>query len=311
MSLAEGTDQRKGKAMIVHLNGDYETVDYVQNRSVLLYDNIENEDYPPHWHNALEVIMPLTNGFEAVCGGKEYKLNERNILIIPSGVLHSLKAQTGRRLILLMDNSAFIDNPALTELIPVVGDPVLINNEYPHEFLEFAGSIIKDIYMLYSNFNDVSEVYIYIKLLTLLAKIKEYRLSRVKYDDDGRYTETFSVVLRYIDQNYMNDITLEELSSIAGYSTYHFSRLFKKYSNTTFINFLNRRRVRAAEMMLLESENSITDVAMKSGFSSLTTFNRVFKLINGYTPSEYKKLYRMSHTTEDFAVKDDPEVRGL
>ena len=55
--------------MIVHLNGDYETVDYVPNRSVLLYDNNEDEEYPLHWHNAIEIIMPLTNGFEAVCAG--------------------------------------------------------------------------------------------------------------------------------------------------------------------------------------------------------------------------------------------------
>ena len=106
------------------------------------------------------------------------------------------------------------------------------------------------------------------------------------------------MVLRYIDQNYMHDITLEDLASIAGYSPYHFSRLFKKYSNTTFVNFLNRRRVKAAEMMLLEGGYSITDVAMQSGFSSLTTFNRVFKMINGYTPTEYKKLYRTSHMAE-------------
>ena len=37
---------------------------------------------------------------------------------------------------------------------------------------------------------------------------------------------------------------------------------------------------------------------MQSGFSSLTTFNRVFKMINGYTPTEYKKLYRTSHMAE-------------
>ncbi|MBQ7990374.1 MAG: helix-turn-helix domain-containing protein [Oscillospiraceae bacterium] len=285
--------------MIVHLNGDYETVDYVQDRSVRLYDNIENEEYPPHWHNAIEIIMPLTNSFEAICGGREMHMSERDLLIIPSGVLHSLKACTGRRLILLIDNEAFINNPALTELTAVMAEPVLINRECSQEFLDLAGNIMKDIYVLYSNFNEVSEVYIYIKVLTLLAKVKEYQLSQVKYNDDGRYAETFSVVLRYIDQNYMNDITLEELSAVAGYSTYHFSRLFKKYSNTTFINFLNRRRVRAAEMMLIEGDTSITDVAMRAGFSSLTTFNRVFKLINGYTPSEYKKLYKLNHTTEE------------
>ena len=65
--------------MIVHLNGDYETVDYVPNRSVLLYDNNEDEEYPLHWHNAIEIIMPLTNGFEAVCAGKNYKLSERAV----------------------------------------------------------------------------------------------------------------------------------------------------------------------------------------------------------------------------------------
>lgn len=289
--------------MIVHLNGDFETVDYVQDRSVLLYDNIECEEYPLHWHNAIEIIMPLTNDFEAYCDGREYKMAERDILIIPSGTLHSLKARTGRRLILQVDNSSFVNNPALTQLYSVLTEPVLINKGYSHEFLEFAGSIIKDIYVLYSNFNEVSEVYIYIKVLTLLAKIREFQLSRIRYDDDGRYSETFATVMRYIDQNYMNDISLDELSSLAGYSTYHFSRIFKKYSNTTFINFLNRRRVKAAEMMLLESENSITDVAMKSGFSSLTTFNRVFKMINGCTPSEYKKLYRMAHNEDGLSLK--------
>lgn len=100
--------------MIAHLNGDFETVDYTQNRSVLLYDNIENEEYPLHWHNAIEIIMPLTNGFEAICGGTDYLLDERDILIIPAGTLHNLKAQSGRRLILLIDNHSFANNPALS-----------------------------------------------------------------------------------------------------------------------------------------------------------------------------------------------------
>ncbi len=287
--------------MIVHLNGDFETVDYVQNRSVLLYDNIDYEEYPPHWHNAIEIIMPLNGGFEAICGGKDYTLEERDILIIPSGTLHNLKASHGRRLILLADNNSFNNNPALSELYSVLSEPILINSSYDKEFLKSMNSIMEEIYVLYSNFSEVTEVYIYIKVLTLLARVKEYQLSDIKYDDGGKYADTFRLILRYIEQNYMNDISLEDLSNLAGYSTYHFSRIFKKYSNTTFINFLNRRRVKAAELLLLESGNSVTDVAMKVGFSSLTTFNRVFKSINGYTPSDYKKLYRTSHTTEKFA----------
>ena len=49
--------------MIQHLNGDFETVEYNNNGFILLYDNVENEDYPMHWHNAIEIIMPLINDF--------------------------------------------------------------------------------------------------------------------------------------------------------------------------------------------------------------------------------------------------------
>ncbi|MCI7766866.1 MAG: helix-turn-helix domain-containing protein [Oscillospiraceae bacterium] len=287
--------------MIVNLNGDFETVDYVQNRSVLLYDNIENEEYPLHWHNAIEIIMPLTNGLEAICSGKEYKLSERDILIIPGGTLHNLKAQSGRRLIFLCDNNSLMANPALSKLYSVLSEPVLINSDYDKEFLKSMNHILEEIYVLYSNFTDITEVYIYIKLVTLLARVKEYQLSEIKYDDGGKYVDKFNLILKYIEQNYANDITLEKLADIAGYSPYHFSRIFKKYSSTTFINFLNRRRIKAAELLLLESGSSITDVAMQVGFASLTTFNRVFKNINGCTPSEYKKLYRTFQTSERFS----------
>ena len=278
--------------MIEHLNGDFETVDYAQNRSVVLYDNIENEEYPLHWHNAIEIIMPLTNGFEAVCGGRDYQLDERDILIIPAGTLHNLKARSGRRLILIIDNRSFANNPALWELYSVFSEPLHIGSGFDREFIQSMNQIMKDIYVLYSNFGDVTEVYIYMKLLSFFAKIKEYQLNRIQYSVGEQYAGKFSMILKFIEQNYMNDITLEDLAQLSGYSTCHFSRIFKKYSNTTFINFLNHRRVKAAELLLLENGCSITDAAMQAGFTSLTTFNRVFKSITGFTPSDYKKLYR-------------------
>lgn len=278
--------------MIEHLNGVFETVDYAQNRSVLLYNNTEHEEYPLHWHNAIEIIMPLTNCFEVICAGTDYHLDERDILIIPAGTLHNLKAQSGRRLILIIDNRSFENNPSLSELYSVFSEPLLINSSYDKEFLRSMNQIMKDIYILYSNFGDVTEVYIYMKILSFFAKIREYQLNEIQYYDGGQYAGKFRMILKYIEQNYMNDITLEELAKLAGYSTYHFSRIFKKYSNTTFINYLNRRRVKAAELLLLENGCSITDVSMQAGFTSLTTFNRVFKSITGCTPSDYKKLYR-------------------
>ena len=116
-------------------------------------------------------------------------------------------------------------------------------------------------------------------------------------DDEklGEYNEKFGTVLKYIDSNYMYDITLEQLADVAGYSKYHFSRIFKQYNSMSYLQYINARRTKAAETLLLDPDMPITEVAMRSGFKSLTTFNRIFKEIKHCTPTDFKKLYSTTH----------------
>jgi len=278
--------------MIAHLNGDFETVDYLQDKCIRLYDNVEVEEYPPHWHNAIEIIMPLINTYSVICSGKSYELEERDIILIPAGKIHNLKANEGRRLILLCDNRLIDGVPALPDLRSVIAEPLTITEENGVDIRRSLGHIMEEIYTLYFEDNALSDIYVYMKILSFLTRIKEYQLSKFRSDDSEKYSDTIHRIFSYIEQNYMYDISLEDLARIAGYSACHFSRIFKKYSGTTFINFLNNRRVSAAELLLLEENASVTDASARVGFSSLTTFNRVFKEINGCTPSEFKKLYR-------------------
>lgn len=278
--------------MIANLNGEFETVDYTENRSMLVYDNVENEEYPLHWHNAVEIIYPVESGFKAIVSGREYNLAQHDILIIPAGELHNLKANPGRRFIFLCNNKTIKENPALSDICSVTATPVHITRDYGNEFYLSQGKLMKDIFNIYSGNDKLPDVHIYIKLITLLSRIREYQLSLSGSEEDGKYADKFRFILKYIDKNYMYDITLDGLAQIAGYSKYHFSRIFKRYSDISFIDAVNQRRIKAAETLLMEAELSVTDAAMQSGFSSLTTFNRVFKEIKGCTPSEFKKLYR-------------------
>ena len=133
-------------------------------------------------------------------------------------------------------------------------------------------------------------------VLTLLTAVREDQLRRsqsnMECDDDklNEYSEKFGTVLKYIDNNYMYDITLDELADVAGYSKYHFSRIFKQYNSMSYIQYINARRTKAAEQLLFEPDIPITEVAMRSGFKSLTTFNRIFKDIKHCTPTDFKKL---------------------
>lgn len=283
--------------MIKNLSGEYETVEYENKRFVMLYDNNEIEFYPTHWHNAVEIIMPIEGSFTVRTGEAEFHLRERDILIIPPGELHTLPPQEGRRIIFQCDNSVLSSVSALEAVTPVFRAPMVILPEQERDLYLLAKKQILDIYSEYYENTDISDIRIYLNLVNLLVAVREYQLDCEQKSYEGskdklmQYNEKIKLVLKYIDQNYMNEITLEKLASIAGYSKFHFSRIFKQYNSMSYIQYINLRRTRAAEMLLLDPSIPITEVAMRSGFSSLSTFNRIFKEIKHCTPSSYQRFY--------------------
>ena len=295
--------------MIKHLSGDFETVDYIENSSVLLYDNIENEDYPVHWHNAIEIIMPLQKGFTVCTSNAVYELHERDVVMIPPGELHSLKScENGRRLIFQCNNEVVNNVSALSSIMPLFSDVFLISSEFHKELRVLANKIMLEIYDEYCAHSELMEINVYMKFIGLLSSMRKSQMKQLESQllctmgKFAEYNEKFNLVLKYIDKNYMYDITLDKLADIAGYSKYHFSRIFRQYNSVSYITYINMKRTKAAELLLLDPKIPITDVAMLSGFSSLTTFNRIFKEIKHCTPSDFKKLYR---NADSVILKDD------
>lgn len=285
--------------MIKNLTGVYETVEYENKRVVMLYDNMETEAYPVHWHNAVEIIIPLTNDFTVTSGDREYHLKEKEILIIPPGELHSMPAQEGRRIFFQCDNSQLGGNPILDSIIPVFSSSVYITPEPDKDLYLVARKGILDIYSDYFSKSPVADARIYMNLLNMLTAVREFQLRQT---DSGEITDKISsddsaklkYVMNYINHNFTEELSLESLAAIAGYSKFHFSRLFKKYNNVSCVQYISSKRIKMAEQLLCDPSISITDIAMRSGFSSLTTFNRIFKAYKNCTPSEFRRLYKTS-----------------
>ncbi len=284
--------------MIKHLLGDFETVEYDSKRSFLLHDNHESEMYPVHWHEALEIIMPLENHYVVTVGDTEYDIPVNDVLIIPAGELHKMpQLIPGRRLIFQCASNALSGVAAIESVMRGVTQPLLINRELDKELHSLAKKTLLDILSLNSKRNELADVKIYISLVNLLTAVREQQLEKsrqlLEFDDIklDEYSEKFDDVMKYIDANYMYDISLERLAKVAGYSKYHFSRIFKQYNSMSYLQYINARRTKAAEHLLLDPNLSITDVAMQAGFKSLTTFNRIFKEIKHCTPTDFKKLF--------------------
>ena len=285
--------------MIKHLSGDFETVEYDTQKYAMLYDNVQTEEYPVHWHNAVELIMPLKNEYTVTVNGVDYLIPENDVLIVPPGELHSMPAIPGRRIIFQCDNSILGEISALEPVMRSLNNAVLIDPEMDKELHVLAKKTMLDILSLYNSKSELADVKIYVKVIELFMALCEYQLEQQKIvmdcDDEkiDEYSEKFGTVLKYIDNNFMYDITLEQLADVAGYSKYHFSRIFKQYNSMSYLQYINARRTKAAELLLLDPGIPITEVAMRSGFKSLTTFNRIFKEIKHCTPTDFKKLYSL------------------
>ncbi|HLQ14254.1 MAG TPA: AraC family transcriptional regulator [Candidatus Eisenbacteria bacterium] len=91
-----------------------------------------------------------------------------------------------------------------------------------------------------------------------------------------------------IDRAYAHPLDIPNLAEVACVSEAHFIRTFKSTFGETPHRYLQRRRVERAMFMLRETEKSVTDVCLDSGFTSLGTFSRTFRDIVGMSPTDYR-----------------------
>lgn len=100
--------------------------------------------------------------------------------------------------------------------------------------------------------------------------------------------------IEFIVRECCREISLDELAEVAGLSKFHFSRLFSKYLGITPMQYIASCRIRLAEKFLLETSESITTVAHKTGFYSHSAFINHFRNATGCTPSEYRKKHLLA-----------------
>ena len=97
-------------------------------------------------------------------------------------------------------------------------------------------------------------------------------------------------MLKYIEQNYTEDITSSTLAEMFGISQTHVSRLFRKELQTTSSDYVNRVRISAACELLHNTQLSIGEIAEQVGYDNQYYFNRMFKKYNYITPGEYRHM---------------------
>ena len=98
-------------------------------------------------------------------------------------------------------------------------------------------------------------------------------------------------VLLYLEADYMNRITIEDILKFCPLSRSHFHSLFKKETGKTFIQYLNELRCDKAGKMLISTDDTILDISLEAGFNNLSHFCHTFKDVKGVSPAKYREQY--------------------
>ncbi|MCD7807926.1 MAG: AraC family transcriptional regulator, partial [Erysipelotrichaceae bacterium] len=104
-----------------------------------------------------------------------------------------------------------------------------------------------------------------------------------------KYLDKLSEICEYIKSHYQENLTLSEVADIYGYSPQYLSRIFKKYTGTTFLAYLHTIRLNAAYKQIAQTDYSILMIAEDNGFSNVKALNKLFKETYGMTPTAYRK----------------------
>ncbi len=278
-----------------------EDIFYDALKGVLLYHNTLSK-YPLHWHNEVELILIVSGNLRIKFHNdiqNTVECTPGDIILIAPGTLHEYLSDTpgGEKLILLFDIGGYSQVSSLVPLLNTLPPYVHIRQEnYPLESARLH-NYFWEIDRLYGSSDEFLQISVYSLVTLILAQIGSMHHEDIPAPEDNcdchhKNVDKIVLVTNYIDSHRSDDLTVENLAELAGFSKFHFERLFKSCMGISCYQYITKRRILMAKELLGDTNLSVMDIALQSGFFSLSTFNRVFKDVNGCSPTEFRKLYR-------------------
>lgn len=252
-----------------------------------------------HWHDEIEIIYMVEGSVRVGVNNKMYDVMEGDILLISSGDIHCFMPESSHsnRVVIQFNLSIFDNFTSIVkerkEIRPLFDRSKRLSRYWDKDVKADMEKQIKSLIREYDDKKEGYKLALKARLYDLVVLlIRKVPMETRTYEEESKQRDTLSRlenVFQYVENNYYSGISLEQAACEAGFSTYHFTRFFKQNTGITFSQYLSNFRITKAEWLLMNDDCNITEVAYKSGFNSIKTFNRVFKSHKGQTPSEYRK----------------------
>ena len=257
------------------------------------------KDSPPHDHDFIEIMYMYSGKCEHTLNGKTFCMKKGDYIIMDHTCTHTYYAITDDfEIINCLFYPSFID-PSLvdnSDMYTVMEnhlfnfkkelyrqDPIgTVFNDDDGTVRRLLTSMNNEFIMKQTGYLEIIHSYLTQLLIHTMRSI--YINVKVFAEDD-----TVQNILKYINLNYMNDITLKGICDIYNYSVTHMCAKFKKRAGISFIEYLQKTRVENSMRLLVNTSRSVSDIAIAVGYQDMKSFYRVFKKHTGTTPADFRK----------------------
>ena len=257
----------------------------------------KNRQVALHWHPEIEIIYVAEGEMSVQVTGEDYVLNSGDIFFINPEELHAMTMfeEIVDYHVIVFESSMFQYQRNLfleqEMIMPLVNGSICLPRRLKkgQKGYERIAPIIRRIF-----FDDAeSKAMTYADLTVLFCSLLEESLLVKVFETNGdRHMEAIKRCISYMKEQYGEKITLAELAKLVHMSPSYFSAYFKKYTGTSPFAQLLFIRVKAAEKMLVKTDEPIVNVAGACGFENVSFFIRKFKEITGETPAVYRRKMR-------------------
>lgn len=279
------------------MNPWHEKIALMTNQPIRIIVSGEENGFPSHWHQEIEIVHVLDGRMEIGIGKDVYSLRTGDLLLISSCEVHNFYPNPlGCRKIILQVGKPMFDSYADHVFSHKLAFPMLRPGDADDARGKLYGLLERQIAGIYREWEAGGpghELSIKARMNDLAAAIVRHMpMEAVPLQERTKrleQLERLDKVLKHIERDYAADITLSGAADVAGFSPTYFSRFFKEATGSNFVDYVNTFRANVALHLLEESELSVTDIAYRSGFNSIETFNRVFKRVNGEPPTKVRR----------------------
>jgi len=251
-------------------------------------------EFPEHRHSEHVVMISLTEGAKGeIRTGSGSRISGTqhlgNICVLPSGLAHTARLEGASEHLALFLDPSLVQRAASESGASARFEVV--------ESCRRSDGVISSIGMALLGELESEGLSGRLYAESLANVLAVHLLRHYTSGSDGPLTFTGGLsaqrlrqVMAFVSENFSNDVRLAELANVAGMSSFHFAREFKRTVGTTPHQYLIKFRVERAKALLAEAEMPLTEVGLKSGFSHQSHFTRLFRRLTGTTPLAYRLM---------------------